>query len=202
MKFTFAAAVALAIAATSASAQDVVQDRITSLFSDGFTHFSVSRGSRRTEIEGYSSDGREITVIIDSVTGEILSEQVELSDDGRARDRIRSIERTHAEDNDDDRESSGSQSFDDDGEGDDDRYERRSSRSDRERDERDDDRYEGTRSLSSGSDDSYERDDRDDDRYERDDRDDDRYERDHDERDDRDERDHDDHDERDDHDDD
>jgi len=177
MKFTFAAAAALAIAATTASAQDLVQDRINSLFGDGFTHFSVSRGSSRTEIEGYTSDGRKVTVIIDSVTGAVLSETVERSDDGRASDRIRSIERAHAEDNDD--------------EGDDDRYERRSSRSDRHRDDRDDDRYENRRSLSSNSDDSYDRDDRDDDRYDRDDRDDDRYERDHD-----------DHDERDDHDDD
>lgn len=68
----------LAVMASPALAQDFVDAKIKELFAQGYTHFEVSRGFRRTEIEAYGPNFTKLEVQLSNADGAILSQRVEI----------------------------------------------------------------------------------------------------------------------------
>ena len=95
---------AILLASTPAYA-DFVQSKIDELFLQGFTHFEVERGTVKSKIEGYSTAGEKIEIVIDNVTGAIIRQYTETVNDDDSRDIIESIE-TRYNDSDDDHNDS------------------------------------------------------------------------------------------------
>ena len=82
---------AILLASTPAYA-DFVQSRIDEFFARGFTHFEVERGTVKSKIEGYSTTGEKIEVVIDNVTGAVIKQYTETANDDDTRKTIERIE--------------------------------------------------------------------------------------------------------------
>ena len=95
---------AILLASTPAYA-DFVQTKIDEFFAQGYTHFEVERGIVKSKIEGYSTAGEKIEVVIDNVTGAVIRQYTETVNDDDSRDIIESIE-TRYNDSDDDHNDS------------------------------------------------------------------------------------------------
>ena len=95
---------AILLASTPAYA-DFVQSRIDEFFARGYTHFEVERGTVKSKIEGYSTTGEKIEIVIDDVTGAIIRQDTETANDDDTRKIIERIEIRYNDsddDNDDD----------------------------------------------------------------------------------------------------
>ena len=103
---------AILLASTPAYA-DFVQSRIDELFIRGFTHFEVERGTVKSKIEGYSTAGEKIEIVIDNVTGAVIRQYTETVNEDDFRDIIESIE-TRYNDSDDDHNDNNDDYDDDD----------------------------------------------------------------------------------------
>ena len=82
---------AILLASTPAYA-DFVQSRIDEFFARGFTHFEVERGTVKSKIEGYSTTGEKIEIVIDNVTGAVIRQYTETANDDDTRKTIERIE--------------------------------------------------------------------------------------------------------------
>lgn len=96
MKLSLALSATILIFASTANAE-VVQDKIQELFSQGFTHFEITRGATRSKIEGYSSDGTKIELFLNNSTGDVLSQEIEELNEDDRQNVISSIEARHDE---------------------------------------------------------------------------------------------------------
>ena len=95
---------AILLASTPAYA-DFVQSRIDEFFARGYTHFEVERGTVKSKIEGYSTTGTKIEIVIDNVTGAVIRQYTETLNDDDSRGIIETIE-TRYNDSDDDHNDS------------------------------------------------------------------------------------------------
>ena len=118
---------AILLASTPAYA-DFVQSRIDEFFARGYTHFEVERGTVKSKIEGYSTTGEKIEIVIDNVTGAVIRQYTETANDDDDTRKI--IERIEILYNDSD---------DDHNDNDDDHSERNDDRNDDHNDNDDDD---------------------------------------------------------------
>ena len=82
---------AILLASTPAYA-DFVQTKIDEFFAQGYTHFEVERGTVKSKIEGYSTAGEKIEVVIDNVTGAVIRQYTETANDDDTRKTIERIE--------------------------------------------------------------------------------------------------------------
>lgn len=96
MKLSLTLSATILIFASTANAE-VVQDKIQELFSQGFTHFEITRGATRSKIEGYSSDGTKIELLLNNSTGDVLSQEIEELNEDDRQNVISSIEARHDE---------------------------------------------------------------------------------------------------------
>ena len=162
-----------AMMASPALAQDFVDAKIQELFAQGYTHFEVSRGFLRTEIEAYGPSFSKLEVRLSNADGSVVSQRSETESQAEYEDNIREIARQNSnvrEDRDDNDDNNR-----DDDRGDDQNDDRYDGRDDDGNDDRDDDRnddYDNDRNDDHDDDRNDDRnDDSDDDRN--DDRDDD-----------------------------
>ena len=171
---------AILLASTPAYA-DFVQSRIDELFVRGYTHFEVERGTVKSKIEGYSTAGEKIEIVIDNVTGAVIRQYTETVNDDDSRDIIEAIE-TRYNDGDDDHNDSDddhNDSDDDHNDSDDDRNDSDDDHNDSDDDHNnsDDDRNDSDDDHNNSDDDRNDSDDdhnnSDDDRNDSDDDDDD-----------------------------
>jgi hypothetical protein len=95
---------AILLASTPAYA-DFVQSRIDELFVRGYTHFEVERGTVKSKIEGYSTAGEKIEIVIDNVTGAVIRQYTQTVNDDDSRDIIESIEIRYNDGDDDHNDS-------------------------------------------------------------------------------------------------
>ena len=95
---------AILLASTPAYA-DFVQTKIDEFFAQGYTHFEVERGTVKSKIEGYSTAGEKIEVVIDNLTGAVIKQYTETVNDDDSRGIIETIE-TRYNDSDDDHNNS------------------------------------------------------------------------------------------------
>ena len=174
---------------TPAFAQDFVEAKIQELFAQGYTHFEVSRGLFRTQIEAYGPNYTKLELQLSNSDGAIVSERAQIESETDYSQNVQSITQTQAtvreeyrENDDDDRTETRSEyqesNHTDDDNGDDghDRYEFGESNSPESDDHSsetssDNDRYES--SDSDHNDDHGDRDESDDDSDDNDDGDDD-----------------------------
>lgn len=68
----------LALLASPAFAQDFVEAKIQDLASQGYTHFEVSRGWMRTEIEAYGPNLTKLEVQLSNADGSVVSQRTEI----------------------------------------------------------------------------------------------------------------------------
>jgi hypothetical protein len=68
----------LALLASPAFAQDFVEAKIQDLSSQGYTHFEVSRGWMRTEIEAYGPNLTKLEVQLSNADGSVVSQRTEI----------------------------------------------------------------------------------------------------------------------------
>lgn len=68
----------LAVIASPALAQDYVDAKIQELFSQGYTHFEVSRGLLRTEIDAYGPNFTKLEVQLSNADGTVVSQRTEV----------------------------------------------------------------------------------------------------------------------------
>ena len=94
MKKYFFTTTALILSSSIASA-DIIQDRINSLFNQGYTHFEVERGSVKSKIEAYTSNGQKLEVVLDNNSGNVLSSEFETMKNDDHSNTIREIENRH-----------------------------------------------------------------------------------------------------------
>ena len=92
---------AILLSSTPAYA-DFVQTKIDEFFAQGYTHFEVARGTVKSKIEGYSTAGEKIEVVIDNLTGAVIRQYTETVNDDDSRGIIETIE-TRYNDRKDDR---------------------------------------------------------------------------------------------------
>ena len=79
MKLKLTAAMfSLALLASPAFAQDFVEAKIQDLSSQGYTHFEVSRGWMRTEIEAYGPNLTKLEVQLSNADGSVVSQRTEI----------------------------------------------------------------------------------------------------------------------------
>ena len=95
MKTLSFAAIALALSVSAASAQDLVQAQIDSLFAQGYTHFTVRRGVLNSSVEAYSPTGLETTVVLNNSTGDVVSQTVQSTDAATVAGIIQEIDQRH-----------------------------------------------------------------------------------------------------------
>nr|WP_213394383.1 hypothetical protein [Yoonia sp.] len=157
-----------AMMASPAIAQDFVDAKIQELFAQGYTHFEVSRGFLRTEIEAYGPSFSKLEVRLSNADGSVVSQRSETESQTEYEENIREIARRNSnvrEDRDDNDENNR-----DDDRGDDqndDRYDgrdddRNDDGNDDGNDDRDDDRnddYDNDRNDDSDDDRNDDRDD-------------------------------------------
>ena len=91
---------AILLASTPAYA-DFVQSRIDEFFARGYTHFEVERGTVKSKIEGYSTSGEKIEIVIDNVTGAVIRQYTETANDDDTRKTIERIEIRYNDSDDD-----------------------------------------------------------------------------------------------------
>ena len=95
----------LAMIASPALAQDLVDDKIQELFAQGYTHFEVSRGFLRTEIEAYGPNFTKLEIRLSNADGSIISERTQIESQAEYTENVREISQTNTnirEDLDDD----------------------------------------------------------------------------------------------------
>ena len=135
---------AILLASTPAYA-DFVQSRIDEFFARGYTHFEVERGTVKSKIEGYSTTGEKIEIVIDNVTGAVIRQYTETANDDDTRKIIERIEILYNDsdddhnDNDDDHSERNDDRNDDHNDNDDDHSDRNDDRNDDHNDNDDDD---------------------------------------------------------------
>ena len=91
-----AAMLSLALLTSPAFAQDFVDANIQDLFSQGYTHFEVSRGLVRTEIEAYGPNLTKLEVQLSNADGSILSQRTEIQSQVEYDENIREITQTNS----------------------------------------------------------------------------------------------------------
>ena len=91
---------AILLSSTPAYA-DFVQTKIDEFFAQGYTHFEVARGTVKSKIEGYSTAGEKIEVVIDNLTGAVIRQYTETVNDDDSRGIIETIETRYNDRNDD-----------------------------------------------------------------------------------------------------
>lgn len=134
-----------AMMASPAIAQDFVDAKIQELFAQGYTHFEVSRGFLRTEIEAYGPSFSKLEVRLSNADGSVVSQRSLTESQAEYEDNIREIARrnSNVREDRDDNDDNDDNNRDDDRGGDqnDDRYDGRDDdRNDDGNDDRDDDR--------------------------------------------------------------
>lgn len=95
----------LAVMASPALAQDFVDAKIQELFSQGYTHFEISRGVLRTEIDAYGSNFMKLEMQISNADGSVVSQRTEVETQAEYEANISQISQTNTnvlEDQDDD----------------------------------------------------------------------------------------------------
>ena len=73
-------------------AQDFVDAKVQELFDQGYTHFSVERGTFRSEISAYSSNLGRLEVTLSNGDGAVVSQHSASHDDGTVARSIAEIE--------------------------------------------------------------------------------------------------------------
>ena len=135
---------AILLASTPAYA-DFVQTKIDEFFAQGYTHFEVERGTVKSKIEGYSTTGEKIEIVIDNVTGAVIRQYTETANDDDTRKTIERIEIRYNDsdddhnDDDDDRSDRNDDRNDDHNDNDDGHSDRNDDRNDDHNDDDDDD---------------------------------------------------------------
>ena len=81
----------LALLASPAFAQDFVEAKIQDLASQGYTHFEVSRGWMRTEIEAYGPNLTNLEVQLSNADGSVVSQRTEIQSQVEYDENIREI---------------------------------------------------------------------------------------------------------------
>jgi TolA-binding protein len=81
----------LALLASPAFAQDFVEAKIQDLSSQGYTHFEVSRGWMRTEIEAYGPNLTKLEVQLSNADGSVVSQRTEIQSQVEYDENIREI---------------------------------------------------------------------------------------------------------------
>ena len=73
-------------------AQDFVDAKVQELFDQGYTHFSVERGTFRSEIKAYGANLGQLEVTLSNNDGSVVSQHSGLHDDGTVSRSIARIE--------------------------------------------------------------------------------------------------------------
>lgn len=81
MKRTTFLAVAFALAAGMAFAQDATQAMIDQFKADGYTRIEVKTGASQTKIEAIK-DGQKVEVVVDNATGEVIKRETQAVEAG------------------------------------------------------------------------------------------------------------------------
>lgn len=68
----------VSLLSTPALAQDYVDQKVQELFGQGYTHFEISRGVLRTEIEAYGPAFTKLELVISNTDGSVISESTEV----------------------------------------------------------------------------------------------------------------------------
>lgn len=119
MKLKMASALlSLALLASPALAQDVVDMKVQELFAQGYTHFEISRGSLQTEIVAYGPDYTKLEMVISNSDGSVVSETTEVVTPEEYQQNVDEIAQSNDDDEGEDAEAADDEG--DDGEGDDD----------------------------------------------------------------------------------
>lgn len=107
----------LAVMASPALAQDFVDAKIQELFSQGYTHFEVSRGLLRTEIDAYGPNFTKLEIQLSNADGSVVSERTQIESQAEYSENVREISQTNTnirEELDDDRPEAHSEGVNDD----------------------------------------------------------------------------------------
>lgn len=107
----------LAVIASPALAQEYVDAKIQELFSQGYTHFEVSRGLLRTEIDAYGPNFTKLEVQLSNADGSVVSERTQIESQAEYSENVREISQTNTnirEELDDDRREAHSEGVNDD----------------------------------------------------------------------------------------
>lgn len=115
MKLKLLATAAFFAFSSGAMAADAVDAKIQELFSQGYTHFQVQRGTSSSKIEAYGANQPKLEMRVSSSTGAILSQSMERDNDAdHTGDMARiSATATSYNDNDDDRNEADDDGADD-----------------------------------------------------------------------------------------
>lgn len=81
---------------TPAFAQDFVEAKIQELFAQGYTHFEVSRGLFRTQIEAYGPNYTKLELQLSNSDGAIVSERAQIESETDYSQNVQSITQTQA----------------------------------------------------------------------------------------------------------
>lgn len=97
MKLQLSATVlSLALLANPVFAQDFVEAKIQDLSSQGYTHFEVSRGLFRTEIEAYGPNLTKLEIQLSNANGSIVSQRTEIQSQVEYDENIREITQSNS----------------------------------------------------------------------------------------------------------
>jgi hypothetical protein len=86
----------LALMVSPAFAQDFVDAKIQELSSQGYTHFEVSRGWMRSEIEAYGPNLTKLEVQLSNADGSVVSQRTEIQSQVDYDENIREISQTNS----------------------------------------------------------------------------------------------------------
>lgn len=86
----------LAVMASPALAQDFVDAKIQELLSQGYTHFEVSRGLLRTEIDAYGPNFTKLEVQLSNADGSVVSQRTEVETPAEYEQNISEITQTNS----------------------------------------------------------------------------------------------------------
>lgn len=86
----------LAMMASPALAQDFVDAKIQELFAQGYTHFEVSRGFLRTEIEAYGPNFTKLEIRLSNADGSVVSERTQIESPAEYSENVREISQTNS----------------------------------------------------------------------------------------------------------
>ena len=86
----------LAVIASPALAQDFVDAKIQELFSQGYTHFEVSRGLLRTEIDAYGPNFTKLEIHLSNADGSVVSQRTEVETSAEYEKNISEISQTNS----------------------------------------------------------------------------------------------------------
>lgn len=86
----------LAVMASPSLAQDFVDAKVQELFSQGYTHFEVSRGLLRTEIDAYGPNFTKLEVQLSNADGSVVSQRTEVETPAEYEQNISEITQTNS----------------------------------------------------------------------------------------------------------